>query len=340
VSIGAIAYVFGDYADHLYQLGEHSATIYAVSATLVLTIINILGVREGTLTQNILTITKVAGLSAIVVVAFVVKPAAGAAPGVSEGMGGGFGLAMIFALWTYGGWNEIAYVAAEVKNPRRNILRSLVLGLCGVMVIYVLVNAAFLYSLGLEGVRASAVVASDVFQTRFGTLGARLIDALVVISALGALNGFLFTSPRVYYAMGSEHRLFAPLGRWSRRFGTPVAALVLQCVIVLALIIAFGTSKGFENMVEFTAAVFWFFLFVSGISLFVLRYKDRETERPYPVPGYPLVPILFCLSSAYMLNASAAYAPIETFLAVVVLLLGLPLYWLARWQEHPKRNAS
>ena len=247
---------------------------------------------------------------------------------------------MVFVLWTYGGWNEIAYVAAEVKDPHRNILRSLLLGLCGVTVIYLLVNGAFLYSLGFLGLKSSEAVASDVLAIGFGEQGARLIAALVVISALGALNGFIFTSPRVYYAMGTEHRLFAPLGRWSKRFGTPVAALIFQCVIILALIIGFGSSAGFETMVKFTAAVFWFFLFVTGIALFVLRYKDSEIERPCPVIGYPLVPILFCLSSAYMINASVSYAPRETFYAVVVLLLGLPIYYLSRWQERRKRDVS
>jgi len=328
-SIGAIAYVFGDYATRLLPLGAHSATLYAALGVTVLTAINIAGVREGALTQNILTVAKVLGLGLVVLVAFLFTPSPAAGGEAARSSGGGFGLAMIFILWTYGGWNEIAYVAAEVKDARRNILRSLVLGIAAVTIIYVLVNGAFLRSLGFEGLKSSKAAAADVLQIGMGPLAARAVAALVVISALGALNGFILTSPRVYYAMGREHRLFGLLGRWSPRFGTPVAALILQWAIVIALIVAFGSRQGFGAMVKFTSAVFWFFLFTTGISLFVLREKDRDIERPYRVPIYPLVPILFCLSSAYMLNASASYAPLETLLSVLVLLAGLPLYFFS-----------
>ncbi|MCX8036506.1 MAG: amino acid permease [Candidatus Sumerlaeia bacterium] len=328
-SIGAIAFVFGDYATRFLSLGKYSAAIYAGAATVILTAINIIGVREGTLTQNVLTIIKVAGLAIVFLVALLLNPSqAGAAPAAVEG-GGNFALAMVLIAWTYGGWNEIAYITAEVRNPTRNIARSLIIGVAAVTLIYVLVNWAFLHSLGLEGMKGSSAVAADVLKIKFGEAGARLIAALIMISALGALNGFIFTSARVYYAMGTEHRLLSPLGVWSQRFGTPVVALIVQGVIILTLILAFGDSKGFERMVKFTAAVFWAFIALTTISLIVLR-EDRSVEhRPWRVPLYPFVPIAFCNFALFMVYRSIDYAPVETKWAVIVLAIGLPLYWLS-----------
>jgi len=332
-SIGAIAYVFGDYATRFYPLGKFSATIFAATATVILTGINVIGVREGATTQNILTIVKVLGLAVVFLVAFLFNPAQVPAGEISPVGAGNFALAMVFVSWTYGGWNEIAYVAAEVKDPRRNISRSLIIGLGAVIVIYILVNVAFVHSLGVEGMKSSSAVASDVLKLKFGETGARTIAALVVVSALGALNGFILTSARVYYAMGVEHRVFGPLGRWNERFGTPVAALILQGVIILVLIVAFGSRNGFDTMVKFTAAAFWAFIALTTCALIALRDKDREIERPYRVPGYPFLPIIFCGFSAFMVYRSVDYAPTETFWAVLILIIGLPLYWLSRWQQ-------
>jgi amino acid transporter len=341
-SIGAIAYVFGDYATKLYSLGSQSATMYAVAAIVVLTIINIVGVTAGALTQNILTIAKVVGLGVVFVVAFMVPHGAGAAEvkPLEQSFPPSFGLALVLVLWTYGGWNEIAYVAAEVKDPKRNILRSLVFGLAAVTIIYLLVNAAFLYSLGYEGLKASEAVAANVLQARYGAQGARFISALVMVSALGALNGFIFTSPRVYYAMGREHRIFAALGRWHERFGTPVAALVLQCVLILvlvgALLIAqarWGSGASFETMVYLTGGVFWGFMAMTGLSLFVLRIWDTATERPYKVLGYPVVPFLFVCLSLYMFSSSLSFKPFETLIGAIIVLVGFPLYWISEAME-------
>jgi amino acid transporter len=335
-SIGAIAYVFGDYATAFCSLGSHSAVIYAATAIIILTAINIIGVREGSTTQNVLTTVKVLGLVLVFLVAFLLNPSHAPAAQATAAGAGNFALAMVLVSWTYGGWNEIAYITAEVKDPHRNISRSLMIGVGAVTLIYVLANWAFLHSLGLDGLKSSSAVASDVLKVKFGNAGARAIAALIVVSALGALNGFIFTSARVYYAMGTEHRLLAPLGLWSKRFGTPIASLLLQGAIVLALVVAFGDSKGFERMVKFTAAAFWGFIALTTCALIALRDKDHDLERPYRVPGYPFVPIIFCGFSVYMVYRSVDYAPSETKWAIIVLLVGLPLYWISRLLEKTK----
>ena len=229
--------------------------------------------------QNLLTAAKVLGLAAIVVAGFCfAAPASSTAATASatQPVTTDFRFAMILVLFAYGGWSEMAFVAAEVRDPRKNILRALLLGTVSVTVIYVLVNLAFLHCLGLEGMRREGV-AANVLEIALGPWGQRLISLLICISALGAINGTILTGSRIYYALGTEHRLYAWLARWSPRWQTPVQSLAIQAAVTLALIAGFGLSgPGFDNLVIFTAPVFWAFFLLVGVSLLVLRCATRR----------------------------------------------------------------
>ena len=337
-SIGAMAYAFAEYANRIWPQAEDNSAVYvlvlyAVGAIVALTAINIFGVREGKWTQNVLTAVKVLGLAAIIGVGFTCAAPVAAAPAMAQASTGfhlpDIGLAMIFVLFTYGGWNEMAYVGAELKEPRKNILRALLIGTLAVTAIYVLVNAAFLYALGFEGVRRPAV-AAEVLELGVGPWAGRAISVLICVSALGAINGQIFTGARIYYAMGRDHRLYAWLGRWSARRGTPVCSLVIQGAITVALAVWFGLSRdGFGAMVKFTAPGFWFFLLLVSASVFVLRRRDPATVRPYRVSGYPVTPAVFGLSCAGMLYATVAYAvqhqSWEALWSIVIMLLGVAM---------------
>jgi amino acid transporter len=242
-------------------------------------------------------------------------------------------LAMIFVLLTYGGWNDMSYVAAEVRRPRKNLLRALLLGTFSIAVLYLLVNLAFIRVLGFAGVQNSQAVAADAVAARLGDWGGRAISALICVSCLGAINAMIFTVSRVYYAVGKQHRLFALVARWNRRRDAPTRALLLQMAVTLAVVVGFGLQKhGFRRIVDFTTPVFWFFFLLVGLSLFVLRVKDRHIERPYRVHGYPLTPALFCLSCLFMLYASLSYAYAqaswEAGWSIGLLLLGVLLSFL------------
>jgi amino acid transporter len=167
-----------------------------------------------------------------------------------------------------------------------------------------------------------------------GRWGSRFISALVCVSALGAINGQIFTGARIYYAMGTEHRLYSRLGRWNARLGTPVWSLAIQAVITMGLVIVFGmmqngSQNGFDRLVIFTTPAFWIFLFLVGVSLFVLRFREPNTPRPFRVPGYPITPLLFCGSSLFMVWSSLQWAWInrspEAFWSIVILAIGLVL---------------
>lgn len=319
-SIGAMAFVFAQYAHELFPLADNtisSQLVYAVSSIGALSAVNVLGIRSGTWTQNLLTAVKVLGLVAIFLTAcwfflrLPAEPTPTTTPEASDRSfnWGGFRFAMILVMFTYGGWNDISYVAAEVKHPERNVLRALLLGTTVVAVVYILVTIAFVMGLGLDGVRQSSAVAADLMRKPLGATGANAISFLICISALGAINGMTLTGARIYYAMGSDHRLFAFLGRWNERLGTPVRALVAQAIATIGLVVIVGTySNGFERILVVGAPFFWLFLTMVGISLFVLRFRDADIPRVHRVVLFPITPILFCLSTAFMCHASTTYA--------------------------------
>ncbi len=337
--IAAVAYVFAEYANTFTNSGPAGIIGYGVAAIAVLSLINILGVNPGKRTQNLLTVAKVLGLAAIIVVGFAwtgtpapQPPAPKAAVGA-----GSFALALLFVFYTYDGWNEAVYVAGEVHNWRRNMPLALILGTLAVTVLYVLINLAYLAGLGFAGAAASNAIAADVLSRPLGELGARAISVLVMISVLGAIHGTIFAGSRIYSAMGADHRVFAPLGRWHPQLGTPVCSLVTQAVISIAMVIVVGLvgilrgrQDGFDVLLKYTSGVFWLFFLLTGLSLLVLRWRDRATERPFRVPGYPVVPLLFCGWCGYMLYGTIRYAPMQSLAGLGILLAGLPLYLFSR----------
>jgi basic amino acid/polyamine antiporter, APA family len=312
-SIGAMAFLFADYANQLWPLGDSPAATltYAAAAVVFLTGVNLLGIRIGKWTQNLLTAAKYLGLAVVCVGGLFFCGAPAPLPASAPAATGlpAFGQAMIFVLFAYGGWNEMAYVGAEVRNPRKNIFRALLLGTLAVGLIYVLANVAFLRALGLEGIRSSKDVAGDTLQLALGKWGRLAIQWLVAVTALGAIQGMIFTGARIYYAMGNDYRLYAWLGRWNGRHGTPIYAMLLQGAITLALVIGFGISKqGFSALVNFTTPVFWIFFFLVAVAVIVLRCRRPDLERPFRVPLYPLLPLIFCISSLFMVHASVFWA--------------------------------
>lgn len=249
---------------------------------------------------------------------------------------------MILIMYAYGGWNDLAFVSAEVRDPDRNLKKALVLGTLAVTSIYLLVNAAFIRALGFEGTRTAQAVAADVVQLRLGNWGAGAVSLLVCISALSAINGMVLTGARVYYALGREHSLFAPLGHWSGRFGAPVRSLLVQGLITLAVVGGFGglttdqgyAGDGFTRMVNFALPIFWFFLMLVGFSLLVLRWREPDARRPFRVPLYPLTPLVFCAGTLFMLYSSADYAwknrSVEALWAAGILAAGVALCFFDR----------
>ncbi|WP_103027341.1 APC family permease [Salinibacter altiplanensis] len=331
-SIALLAFVFGDYATELWSLGAYSPSIYAALAVVGLTLLNVRGVRQGKHVQRGLTVATIIGLLVIIGAGLFLVPASAvssAGAGASGGGTGSFGMAMVFVLLTYGGWNEAAYLSAEVRNLRHNMTRGLFASLGLIAGLYLLVNWAYLQGLGLAGMADSQVVAADLMRAAFGTPGAQLISLLVVAAALSSTNATIFTGARTSFALGRDFRLFRFLGHWDEDAETPATALLAQGGIALMLVgVGAATRQGFEAMVDYTAPVFWLFFGLAGAALFVLRRTEPEVSRPFQVPLYPVTPLLFCTACVYMLWSSVVYAGTGALLGIGVLLAGVPLLTL------------
>jgi amino acid transporter len=335
-SVALLSFVFGDYASQLFPLGPYSASVYAALAVVGLTGLNLLGVRQGARTQNLLTVVEVSCLVLVIVAGLVwASPAPGAAAAEPAGGGGSpqsaLGLAMVFVLLTYGGWNEAAYVSAEMRGARRQMAWALLLSIGVITGLYLLVNVAYLRGLGLGGVAGAEAVAADLMRRAAGERGAVFVSLLISVSALTSANATVLTGARTNYALGRDFRAFRLLGRWDAGANTPANALVVQGLIALALVLVGTLARhGFRTMVEYTAPVFWCFFLLTGLALIVLRVREPDAPRPFRVPLYPLTPLLFCAVCAYMLQASLAYTGVGALVGVAVLLTGLPVLLLAR----------
>ena len=331
-AIAAVAFVLGDYASEIVRLGDKSSAIYAAIGVVALTALNVAGTLESKGLQKIMQYLLFAGLAVLVIAGFMAgapaKPAA-------AGGGGSFGLAMIFVLLTFGGWNEAAYLSGEVRDARRNMIRILLYGILAVTAVYLLVNVAYLAALGLAGVKESKAVAADVARLALGEKGAILIALVVCLAALTTMNAAIFTGARTTYAMGRDFSFFSKLGAWRESGSTPANALLVQGAITLVLVIASAvTPDGFSAMVAYTSPVFWTFFLLTALTLFVFRRKGGNA--PFRVPLYPIVPIAFCAACVYMLYSSINYVRfavefgVAVFAGLVIMVLGIPLYFLAR----------
>ncbi len=352
-SIGAMAYAFAEYGVRLGGWEAAAAVWLALGVVVVLSAINLLGVAVGKTTQNLLTSAKVLGLVAIVIAGFTATPAESITVDDSSAAGS-LGLALVFVLYAFGGWNDAAFVSAEVRDRKRNMPRALFLSIGLITAIYLLINATMLWVLGFEGARHAYTPAADVVARAAGPWAARGVSVLVMISALGAVNGLILTGSRVLQVLGADHRVFSLLVRSNRQRGVPLGAIVAQAAVALVLIAAVGTAAGrqtidwilarlwlnplpwdvydggFQTLVASSAPVFWTFFLLTGISIFVLRYRDPDRVRPFSIPWYPLPPVVFCLTCLFMLYSSLVYARALCLLAVIPVLAGIPLYWWSR----------
>jgi basic amino acid/polyamine antiporter, APA family len=328
-SIAMLAFLLGDYLSEVQSLGRHSSSLYAGLVIVLLTGANIAGIRQGSLMQRILTGSILIGLCFVVVMGLASEPPPQGTVQGEFSFEAAFGSAMIFVLLTYGGWNEAAYLSGELREPRRNMIRVLMYSIGAITALYLIVNLAMLRSLGLSAMSGSEVVAADLMRKVLGEPGAKFISFLIAFTALSTMNGSIITGARTNFALGRDYKPFAFLGRWEERKGTPTNALLVQGGISILLVLFGTTSKsGFVTMVEYTAPVFWFFLLLVGLSLLRLRFKDQDRVRPFSVPLYPLLPLVFCAICVFMLISSVLYTGRGALVGIAVLLVGLPLLLL------------
>ncbi|MFN2239836.1 MAG: APC family permease [Thermoanaerobaculia bacterium] len=331
-SIALIAFVFGDYASQILRLGPQSAAIWAAIVVVALTLLHLAGLKLSSQGQRWFVAAQLIGLAVLIAGGLLFAPAA-PDPGelAAPVKPAAFGLAMVFVLLTYGGWNEAAFVSAELRDAKRDVIRVLLVSIGIIAAIYLLLNLAMIRALGVVGMSSSGAVGADLMRQVAGERGATAVSLLVVAAALASINAMIFTGARSAYALGRDFRIFSAMGEWRRAGSVPANALMIQGAIILALI-GFGAAgrNGFESMVEYTAPVFWLFFLLTTLSLIRLRRVEPDRPRPFTVPLYPVTPLLFAAICGYLLYSSIAYTGAGALVGLAVLALGLPLLWICR----------
>lgn len=329
-AIAAVAFAYGDYAATVISLGPSGPALHAALAVIVLAGLQLAGTQMSSRVQVALTLLTVVLVVVVAVAGFIGAQVEAAPQTVSTQSKGAAGLALVFILLTYGGWNEAAYLSGEIRDARRNLLRVLLTGTGVVTALYLLINIALLLSVGLDGLREEKLVTEPV-EAVFGPLGVVAVAVIVCVAALSTLNGTMFTGARSILALGQNFPLLSPFGEINQRSGAPTNAIIVQAAIALGLI-GFGatTRDGFAAMVEYTAPTFWMFMALVGFSLFIFRWREPGRQMPFRVPLYPLVPIVFCATAVYLVHASVAYTGVGALVGLAILASGIPLYWLGR----------
>ena len=344
-SIALVAFVYGDYAQSLLPLGAHGAAIHAAIIIVIFTAINMAGTLQGTLAQKVFTSLDMLALFSLLAAGAVLilggssAPAPVAAP--SSGSGGMIGLAIVFVMLTYGGWNESAYLSAELKDGKRNMVRVLVLSILVVTALYFAVAFIYLQAVGFDALAKSSTIAADVMGAAFGPAGATAIAIFICGSAISTLNATIFTGGRIYYELGRDLPWLQKFGRWSAVGENPVNAFVLQGAVALALVLlAVNLQKsGLQTMVDYITPVFWLFMTLVGVSLFLFRHRGQGESGGYRVPIYPVTPLIFVATCLYMLYSSVNYVQQGTLIGLAMLLAGVPLLFF-RGRRDPAPDAA
>jgi APA family basic amino acid/polyamine antiporter len=324
-SIALLGFILGDYLTRLFSLGAYSSAIYAAIAVVLLTAINLIGLRSSSRMQNALTLLEITGVMLVAIAGMTLDVAPPTPPAASAETAGAFGLAMVFVLLTYGGWNEAAYVSAEVRGGPRAVVRTLVISIGIITLAYLLFVGGVLHGLGFEQLKASEAVGVDVIERALGPLGGQLIGVIVAVAALTSMNSTMIVGARSNYSVARDWSALRFMSGWEGRRSAPITGFVVQAVIALALIVFGALEKdGFSTMVEFTAPVFWFFFMLSGIALLVLRRRDPQSPRPFRVPLYPVLPLIFVATCAYLFYSSVMYARSQNagYVALAVMISG------------------
>lgn len=310
--------------------------LVGVGVIILLSIFNFIGVGFGKIIQNLFTVLKIGIIIVIIALGFAIGK--GTAVDLSLKVEGfspsqlfiGFGVALVAVIWSFDGWNNINFVAGEIKKPKRNLPLALILGTVGVTVLYVLTNYIYLYALPVKKMVGVVPVAEEATSALFGGATGAFVSAIVIISTFGSLNGSILTGPRVYYAMAKDNLFFHKVSNVHPRFKTPGFAILIQAIWACVLTVS-GTFEQIFTFAMFIAIVFWI---AATCSVFTLRKKFPNLPRPYKTWGYPVVPIIFIAASAGILLNTLIEKPVESLAGLVLTALGIPVYFYWKRKKH------
>jgi APA family basic amino acid/polyamine antiporter len=324
-ALAGLAVAFSVYLGQLIPMSPVVARLVSVGLLAILATINVRGTRRSVTLQNYSTVIKLAALAglALVLIAVGQPRAALTAPALAPVTAQGFGAAMISVLWAYEGWQYVTCLAGEARDPQRTFPQAITIALASVALLYVLTNIGYLSALGPANVAQSQRVAADALAARVSPAAAGIVSALILISILSATNASVLSPSRIYFAMARDGVFFSSLARVSPRFNTPAVAIIAGSVWAMV-----GAATGsFDQILTYVVFAAWIFYGLGALSLLVLRRKEPDAHRPFHVPGYPVVPLLFVAAAGALVLNTIVAQPARAAVGIAVVLSGVPAYY-------------
>lgn len=328
-SIAALAIVLATQVTAFIPLTSKEQKLVAIGFLLFLALLNVISTKLGSKIQGIITVAKLLPILVIILLGFTRGTSKGI---VINNFSGatvtGFGAAILGTLWAYDGWMSVTNMAGELKNPKRNLPKSIISGLLITIVIYVLINLALVKIISVEAIISSDKPASDAAIVLFGGIGAKFISAGILLSILGALNGYIMTGVRVPFAMAEEKLLPYNkfFGKVNDKFGTPANSFMFEMFLACLYVL----SGSFDMLTDLVMFVLWIFFTMAVAGIFLLRKNFKDLERTYRVPLYPFIPLVGIIGSTYIIISTMITNPIYALYGTVITILGLPVYFYVK----------
>jgi len=325
-SVAALAIVLATQATNFVPMSGLSQKLFAILMLLIITTANVLSTKLASKIQFVATIAKLIPIFIIIALGLIKGTAHSfSLPVGNMAAGAGFGAAMLGTLWAYDGWVSVSNMGGELKNPKKDIPKSIIIGLGITIIVYVLFNLAIINVVPITSVVNSNKVATDVASVLFGKSGSLFISAGIFISIFGALNGYLMTGVRIPFAMGQDKLLPYDkfLGKVNTKYQTPLNAYIFEFVLTCLYIF----SGSFNTLTDLVVFVLWIFFTMAVAGIFILRKKHKDLVRPYKVPFYPVVPLIGIIGGVYILISTLVTDTPKALIGIVITLVGLPVYW-------------
>jgi APA family basic amino acid/polyamine antiporter len=332
-AIAALSLASATYLSTFLPMDAGTIPVAAIACLILVTVLNVVGVKTGSIFADLFTILKLGALVLIVAAGFGLGSGGAKEWGEFrdvhvENLGAALAVAMVGILWSYGGWQHASFAAAEARNPRRTVPRAMILGAVVVITVYVLVNVAYLLLLPVTRISTSTHIAADALEAVLGPAGGRVIAGAIFISTFGTAGIYTLTAPRIYFAMANDRLFFRTVARVHPRYRTPAVAIITQSGWAIVLILFWKT---FENVISFVVFTDWIFFALTGTAVFILRLKRRDAPRPYRTFGYPVTPFIFVSVAIWFVLYSFLTNPLQALAGLLFLGCGIPVFYY--WQR-------
>lgn len=336
-SLAALAIAFATYFGFFVPLNETGITLVALSGLIIVTVLNVIGVKAGGVFSDVFTVLKLLGISVLVFVGFGwgswgTTDFSQTLQLSDDSFWGALALAMVSVLWSYGGWQHATFTASEAVNPQRTVPRALIAGSAIIMTVYLLANLAYMFLLPLDDVAASPRVAADALTVVLGGFGGAFISLTIFISTFGTSGIYTLTAPRIYYAMARDGVFFRRVAEVHPRFRTPIYAILFQSAWAIILILFWGT---YESLISYVVFTDWIFFGLAAASVFVFRRRLPDADRPYRTLGYPWTPLFFTAMSVWFVVNTFISKPAESLAGIAFLALGIPMFYFWKRRSAP-----